>query len=107
MRTLFGNATFHTMEGPADVHHSMTVEDGVIVAFDEEEHRGYTFVDLAGAHVFPALIDAHLHLLDSVALVGMGFQICDIEQGRVEPHDLAGCASVLWPRPPWLAATTS
>lgn len=90
MRTLFGNATFHTMEGPADVHHSMTVEDGVIVAFDEEEHRGYTFVDLAGAHVFPALIDAHLHLLDSVALVGMGFQICDIEQGRVEPHDLAG-----------------
>lgn len=83
------------MEDETDVHRSMTVENGTIVAFDEPsdaDTRGRrTWVaDLQGAHVFPALIDAHLHLLDTVALSSIGERLCDIEGGRVEPHDLAG-----------------
>ncbi|MFR3273965.1 MAG: hypothetical protein ACLTQI_09305 [Slackia sp.] len=34
MKTLFTNATFHTMESAEDTHCSMLVEDGVIAAFD-------------------------------------------------------------------------
>lgn len=91
MKTVFVNATFHTMESETDAHRSMTVEDGVIVGFDESaEGPNVQTIDLAGAHVFPALIDSHLHMLEAIALASMGEQICNIVNGRVEPHDLAG-----------------
>lgn len=91
MKTLFHNATFHTMESEADAHTSMTVENGVIVGFDEDPASSSAqVVDLGGLHVFPALIDAHLHLLDSIALSSMGEAVCEIVHGRVEPHNLAG-----------------
>lgn len=79
------------MESETDTRHSMTVEDGVITGFDgSAEAEGGQTVDLAGAHVFPALIDAHLHMLDSIALASMGEPLCEIVHGGVEPHDLAG-----------------
>ena len=91
MKTVFTNATFHTMESETDTHATMTVEDGVITGFDEPaDGSNAKTVDLAGAHVFPALIDAHLHMLESIALASMGEQICDIVHGGVEPHNLAG-----------------
>jgi len=80
------------MESSDDVHRSMTVEDGSIRAFDEEPAGawGEKTVDLGGVHVFPALIDAHLHMLDTIGLSALGFEICRIENGRVEPRDLVG-----------------
>ena len=91
MKTVFANAIFHTMESETDTHATMTVEDGVITAFDEPaDAAGARTVDLAGAHVFPALIDSHLHMLESIALASMGEQICEIAHGSVEPHNLAG-----------------
>lgn len=91
MRTVFVNATFHTMESETNTHATMTVENGIITGFDETaEANGAQTVDLGGAHVFPALIDAHLHMLESIALASMGEQICDIVHGGVEPHNLTG-----------------
>lgn len=94
MKTLFTNATFHTMESAKDAHCSMLVEDGVIAAFDlsagDPHAQGARIVDLQGVHVYPALIDAHLHLLEAVALSGISTQLCTVENGRIEPHNLAG-----------------
>nr|WP_270297986.1 amidohydrolase family protein [Eggerthella sinensis] len=92
MKTIFHNAMFHTMESEDDVRTSLTVEDGVIAGFDETPAAcpSAQAVDLGGLHVFPALIDAHLHLLDTIALSSMGEAVCEIVHGRVEPHDLAG-----------------
>ena len=88
------------MESADDVHSALLAEDGIIVAFDEEalaaadskSRRGgrCRVVDLQGLHVFPALIDSHLHMLEAVALSGVGVPLCRFEQGRVEPRDLAG-----------------
>ena len=92
MKTIFHNATFHTMESEDDIRTSLTVEDGVIAGFDETPTAcpSAQAVDLGGLHVFPTLIDAHLHLLDTIALSSMGEAVCEIVHGRVEPHDLAG-----------------
>ena len=91
MKTLFTNAIFHTMESENDTRSSMTVEHGIITAFDETaDQPNARIVDLEGAHVFPALIDSHLHMLESIALASMGEQICEIVNGGVEPHSLAG-----------------
>jgi len=90
MKTQFNNAVFHTMEDPCDVHHSMTVEAGIITAFDEEPSKHRSVVDLQGLHVYPALIDAHLHMMETIALSSVGVPLCSFGQNRVEPHDLAG-----------------
>lgn len=91
MKTIFENATFCTMESEADTYASMTVEDGVIVGFDEAAATSNARrVDLGGMHVFPALIDAHLHLLDSIILASMGEPLCELVDGGVGPHNLAG-----------------
>lgn len=94
MKTLFTNAAFHTMENPEDTRNSMLVEDGVIAAFDlsadDPRAKGAETIDLQGVHVYPALIDAHLHLLEAVALSGISTQLCTVENGRIEPHNLAG-----------------
>ncbi|MEG0375146.1 MAG: amidohydrolase family protein [Raoultibacter sp.] len=91
MKTLFTNAVFHTMESETDTHTAMTVENGVITGFDETDAGPNTHtVDLGGVHVFPALIDAHLHMLESIALASMGEALCELEDGRIEPHTLAG-----------------
>jgi predicted amidohydrolase YtcJ len=47
------------MQSEADVRRSMTVENGVITAFDKAGRRVRT-VDLGGLHVFPAMTDAHI-----------------------------------------------
>lgn len=91
MRALFTNAIFHTMESAEDTHTSMTIENGTIAGFDEavEDFSGKV-IDLGGAHVFPALIDAHLHMIETIAITSVGVPLCSVHEGRIEPHDLAG-----------------
>ena len=105
MKTLFTNGIFHTMEVPEDLCGSIVVEDGLIAALDAPaggrepldadalERGGLRVVDLGGRHVFPALIDSHLHLMDSLMLAAAGEPLCALRGGRVEPHDLAGVAA--------------
>ncbi len=91
MKTIFENAIFHTMESETDAHVSMTVEHGVITGFDEVPSTSEArVIDLGGAHVFPALIDSHLHMLDCIALASMGEPLCELTHDGVEPHTLAG-----------------
>lgn len=90
MRTVFTNGRFHTLQSEGDLRGSMTVEDGVIVAFDQEPRPGDRTVDMDGAHVYPALIDAHLHMMESIALASMGQAVCSLEDGAVMPCTLAG-----------------
>ena len=47
-------------------------------------------IDLKGEHVYPCLIDGHVHLLLTVAVMAMGFNACEITGSGVEPHTLAG-----------------
>ncbi len=89
MRVRFENAFFHTMQSEADVRRSMTVENGVITAFDKAGRRVRT-VDLGGLHVFPAMTDAHLHMTDTIALSALSLQVCALRDGGVEPRDLKG-----------------
>lgn len=89
MKRRFINGIFHTMQSPGDVRQSMTVENGVITAFDEKAGDLKT-VDLKGAHVFPAMTDAHLHMSDTIALSGISLQVCSLQDGGIEPHDLNG-----------------
>ena len=107
MKTVFTNAVFHTMESEGDVCGTIVVEDGVICALDAPagsrgeldvdalELAGARVVDLGGRHAYPALIDSHLHLLDSVALDAVGVPVCRVEDGRLEPHDLAGVEALV------------
>ncbi|MCI8366070.1 MAG: amidohydrolase family protein [Eggerthellaceae bacterium] len=91
MKTVFVNGIFHTMEHEGDVRSALVVEDGRIVGFDEAAAGSDARrVDMQGRHVFPALIDAHLHMMESIALASMGEAVCSFEDGRVEPHNLAG-----------------
>jgi predicted amidohydrolase YtcJ len=77
---LFINGEVHTPEGV--VRESILVRDGRIVALTPQAETtttaapGTEIVDLAGAHVLPGLMDAHLHLtaygtsLEQVDLTG-------------------------------------
>ena len=90
MKTLFTHGVFHTMEDRYDTHNSMTVENGAIAAFDDKDDGRLNTIDLKGLHVYPALIDAHLHMVETIALSSLGVPLCSIEDGRVVPGDLAG-----------------
>lgn len=89
MKVRFENGIFHTMQSKTDVRRSMTVKNGVITAFDDEDPNVKT-VDLKGAHVFPAMTDAHLHMSDTIALSGISLQVCNLQDGKIVPRDLKG-----------------
>ena len=46
--------------------------------------------DLKGKHVYPCLIDGHVHLLLTIAVMAMGFNACEITSDGIEPHTMAG-----------------
>lgn len=85
-----------------DIYCGMLVSDGRIeemysvksqVQEFMREHladRSIEHVDLNGEHVYPCLIDGHVHLLLTIAVMAMGFNACEIKGGGVEPHTLAG-----------------
>lgn len=90
--TLFVNGTFHSGISETDAFSCMTVRNGVITGTYAREPGGSYArrVDLGGKHVYPCLIDAHVHLLLTVAVMAMGFSICEITPEGVEPHSMAG-----------------
>lgn len=91
MRTLFHNGRFHTLRREGELAPSVTVEAGSIVALGQKP-QGFSgrTVDMGGAHMYPALIDAHLHMMDTIALTAMGERLCSFEGGGVQPADMAG-----------------
>lgn len=97
-RILYTDAVIHTMEDEKTTASSMLVEDGKIAALsmtEEEARQKFRLgkvecVSLKGQHVYPCLIDGHVHLLQTLVLLAEGFDICRIQNGSVVPKDLAG-----------------
>lgn len=94
-QTLFTNAHIYTGRTEAEVFSAMLVEKGLIRAlYSAEEAADYAgkakVVDLQGRHVYPCLIDAHVHMLLTIAVMAMGFNLCQITAGGVEPHTMKG-----------------
>ena len=87
-KTLFTNAVIHTGRTESEVFGSMLTENGVIrelypVQKATVHNKNTKVVDLNGQHVYPCLIDAHVHMLLTVAVMAMGFNICEITDTRI------------------------
>lgn len=94
-KTLFTNAVIHTGRTESEIFGSMLTENGVIrelypVQKATVHDKNAKVVDLNGQHVYPCLIDAHVHMLLTVAVMAMGFNICEITAEGVQPHTLKG-----------------
>lgn len=93
MDTLFTNGVFHTLENETEQYRYLGVRGGEICYLSDERPAAGSYakeVDLGGAHAYPGLTDAHLHLLNSIVLAASSFFICEIKDNRVQPGDLAG-----------------
>ena len=93
MTTLFYNGKIHTMKSEDDLANYMVVSDGKITSIGHGEPDSLQIqskIDLEGKHVYPCLIDAHVHLLLTVAVMAMGFNACEITPSGVEPHTVEG-----------------
>ena len=87
---LFYNATFHSMKGEDDVFSFMTVSRGRITGTYVERPDGtYDEIDLNGQHVYPCLIDGHTHMLFTIGVMAMGFNICEVTGDGVKPDNIS------------------
>ena len=88
---LYKNAVFHSGLSRTDTFRYMTVDRGRIAGtYNSRPEGSYQEIDLGGRHVYPCLIDGHTHLLLTVSVLAMGFNICEIGSDGVEPRTMAG-----------------
>lgn len=89
---LYTNGVFHSGHSREDSFSCMTVRDGIITGTYTAKPAGYRgkTVDLGGKHVYPCLIDGHVHLMLTVAVMAMGFSVCEITPTGVRPRSMAG-----------------
>ena len=95
---LFENARFYTGLREDDFFEYMLVEKGRIKALSHSRPDAGKFsrtVDLGGMNAYPCMADPHVHLLYSIVLSAMGFDVCRIENGAVTPSDIAGIERTL------------
>ncbi len=90
--TLFYDGIFHSCRSENDTFSYMTVSDGMISGTFVQKPEGHfdREISLFGQHVYPCLIDSHVHLLFTIVHMALGMQVCEITGSGVEPHDLAG-----------------
>ena len=92
-KILFYDAIFHSGVSETDTFRFLEVTDGTITGTYQEKPADIRYskeISLGGKHVYPCLIDGHVHMLFSIAVMAMGFNVCEITKDGVEPHDLAG-----------------
>lgn len=106
-RQVIYNATFHSVVSENDEFYAMEVENKRIkkiyrtkddfdrAILEGEIEAGYEALDLEGKHAYPCLIDGHVHLLLTIAVMAMGFNICEITQDGVSPNTVAGALARL------------
>ena len=87
---LFYNGIFHPMTEEGKTFSAMTVCSGRISGTFEEKPEGSYFreTDLKGAHVYPCLIDGHVHMLYTIAVLAKGFDVCSVTAEGVKPDRL-------------------
>ena len=91
-KILFCDAIFHSGKSEYDTFAYMTVENGIITGTYHKRPAGkYTEeISLGGQHVYPCLIDGHIHMLFTITAMAMGFNICEITDEGVVPSDIRG-----------------
>lgn len=90
METLFTNATFHSMVSEDDEFSFMTVKNGKITGTFKEKPTGkFNVVDLGGRHVYPCLIDGHMHISLTLQSIASGLNICEITRDGLKPNNLS------------------
>lgn len=90
---LFENARFYTGLREDEYYKYMLVEKGRIKALSNQRPGDRLFgrsVDLGGGNVYPCMADPHVHLLYTIVLSAMGFDVCTIENGEVTPNTIKG-----------------
>ena len=88
---LYKNAVFHSGITQQDTFKFMSVDKGRICGTYNSRPEGkFEEIDLGGRHVYPCLIDGHTHMLLSIAVMAMGFNVCEIKDGAVRPNTMAG-----------------
>ena len=92
---LFTDAIIHTGRTEEETASSMLVSGGKIIALDVEKAENARVISLHARHVYPCLLDGHVHLLPTVVLAGQGFEICSIRDGQVVPGNIAGIEEAL------------
>lgn len=93
---LYYDGVFHSGLSREDAFSCMSVSGGVITGTYRERPEGLRFtreVSLGGRHVYPCLIDGHIHLLFTIAVMAMGFNICEIGSQGVTPDTMSGVAA--------------
>ncbi len=88
-RILFTDAVIHCDADAGHTAATMLVEDGKVLALDLPAAPNARRVSLGGKHVYPCLIDGHIHLLPTI-VASTGFTVCAVCDGRVEPGNIAG-----------------
>ena len=91
--TLFENARFYTGRSENEYYKYMLVEKGRIKSLTDERPDSRLFgraIDLGGGNVYPCMADPHVHLLYTIVLSAMGFDVCRIENGQVVPNSIKG-----------------
>ena len=91
MTILFRDGIFHSGRSETDTFSFMTVRNGVITGTYHQRPEGKFSkeVSLNGKHAYPCLIDAHIHMLYTIATMGMGFNVCEITPDGVFPDKLS------------------
>lgn len=92
-RYLYKDGIFHSGVTEEDVFSYMVVSDGKIIGTYKEEPDPSAYdqeISLLGKHVYPCLIDGHIHMLFTIAAMAMGFNLCEISEEGVTPGTLAG-----------------
>lgn len=86
---LFQDGTFHTLREEGECYRYMGVTDGKISYLGDVKPYGYEKeISLNGGHVYPSLIDGHLHLLYTMVLSADNIAACEIRNGRICPDHL-------------------
>ena len=79
------------MKSEQDTFFAFTVKNSRIVkTYTEAEFSALganlpaNSVDLQGRHVYPCLIDGHTHLMHTIVISAMGFDLCEITEKGIE-----------------------
>ncbi len=92
MNTFFYNGIIHSLNDKDATYTGMGVRGGRIAELcgGEPRNRYAKRVDLQGAHVYPAMTDAHLHLTSTLVLAASSFFVCTVTEQGIEPRTMAG-----------------
>lgn len=91
-KILYYDGVIHSGVTEQETFSAMEVTEGKITGlFDKAPDKKYRKrISLGGRHVYPCLIDGHMHLLYTIAVMAKGFNVCEITADGVVPDTIAG-----------------